>query len=258
MHAPSRQWIETAFQLLRPWRWLTEPVCIDIGNVPRQGRVLLVANHTVLGLFDTPVLAMEVWARRGRMLRGLADRAHVAIPGWWTLLERSGAVEGTRANAIALLEAGEAVLAFPGGGREVMKRKGERYRLLWKERTGFAHVAIAARAPVVPVALVGGEEFFDIVLDAADPLLALPRRALLALTGRDELPPVVRGFAGLPLPIPRPERLYFAFGEPITPDRWAGHADDPSACRALRDAVRTALEERLAFALRQRAVPAGG
>ena len=35
------------------------------------------------------------------------------------------------------MERGEAILVFPGGGREVMKRKDEDYVLIWKERLGF-------------------------------------------------------------------------------------------------------------------------
>jgi hypothetical protein len=38
------------------------------------------------------------------------------------------------------------VLVYPGGGREVAKRKGEKYQLLWKERVGFARLAIEAAA----------------------------------------------------------------------------------------------------------------
>jgi len=247
----SRALVDAAFLLLRPWRWLTEPACFGMEHVPAAGRVLLVANHTIMGVFDTPVLAAEIYARRGRMIRGLADRLHFAVPLWGAMLAQLGAVLGTRAAAVALLEAEEAVLVFPGGGREVMKRRGEKYRLLWGDRVGFAHVAIATGTPIVPLAMVGGEEFFDILADADDAVLTLPRLAMRALAGRDEVPPIVAGLGGLPLPVPRPGRLYFAFGRPIPTDDWAGRAD-PAACRAVRDLARAAVEERIAFALARR------
>jgi hypothetical protein len=48
------------------------------------------------------------------------------------------------------------VLVFPGGGREVTKRKGEAHKVIWKERTGFARMAIEhgyiERAPAVDLA----------------------------------------------------------------------------------------------------------
>eukprot|EP00959_Pyramimonas_sp_CCMP1952_P265617 5553482-Pyramimonas_sp.AAC.1 len=39
----------------------------------------------------------------------------------------------TPRNCFKLLQAGQAVLLYPGGAREVAKRKNEKYKLLWKE-----------------------------------------------------------------------------------------------------------------------------
>ena len=87
-------------------------------------------------------------------------------------------MRGTRENCSRLLEAGEPVLVFPGGGREVMKHKGEKYKLVWKERVGFARLAIQHGVPIVPFASVGVEDMFEIVLDAED-LLNSPLGSLL-------------------------------------------------------------------------------
>ena len=57
-------------------------------------------------------------------------------------------------------------------------------------------------------------------------------------------PPVVRG-VGL-TGIPRPERLYFWFGEPIDTTRFAGHDIDPAA-RAVRDEVKQAVQAGIQF-----------
>jgi 1-acyl-sn-glycerol-3-phosphate acyltransferase len=247
---PSAAWVDLVARVLEPWRRLTDPVCFGVDRIPRQGPVLVVANHTVLGAFDAPILALELQRRRGRLLRGLADRVHFTVPGWRDLLLRLGCIVGTRAGAMALLRRGEAVLVFPGGAREVMKHKGEKYRLLWGDRTGFANVAIACGVPIVPVGVVGGEEFFEILMDANHPLLQPPRWALERFAGRSELPPIVRGIG--PTLIPRPARLYLAFGKPIPTRRWKGREDDPEACGELRDLVRDSLEKRIAFALRRR------
>jgi 1-acyl-sn-glycerol-3-phosphate acyltransferase len=213
--------------------------------------VLLVGNHTLFGLLDLPLMVDQIRRERGRFVRGLADHAHFAVPAWRELLLRFGAVRGTRENCRALLAGGEAVLVYPGGGREVAKRKGEAYRLIWKQRLGFARLAIEAQVPVVPFGAVGAEESYDILIDADSPVLAPVRGIVERLGGRWELMwPVARG-VGL-TPLPRPQRFYFAFGEPVAATQWSGHAEDPRAQRALRDRVHRAVEGRLKFALAER------
>jgi len=54
------------------------------------------------------------------------------------------------------------------------------------------------------------------------------------------LPPLARGLG--PTLLPRPERLYFGFGEPIDTARFDGRADDDASARALRDEVRAAVK----------------
>jgi 1-acyl-sn-glycerol-3-phosphate acyltransferase len=158
-------------------------------------------------------------------------------------------VEGTRENCAALMRAGESILVFPGGAREVFKRKGQRYRLLWEGRLGFARLAIAHRYPIVPFAAVGAEECYDIVLDAGDVLRLLP--ALRGLPRAEEMPPLVRGI-GLTA-LPRPQRFYFRFAPPVETAHLAGHEDDQAACTALREQVRIAVSSGIAALRAERA-----
>lgn len=150
------------------------------------------------------------------------------------------------------MAARETILVFPGGGREVFKRKGEKYRLLWGDRLGFARLAIEHGYPIVPFGAVGAEECFDILVDAGD-VLAIPLlgRLLARIVPRaDELPPLVRGIG--PTALPRPERFYFAFGAPIETRRFAGGHGDEELCAAVRDQVRGAVETEIAFLLGER------
>jgi 1-acyl-sn-glycerol-3-phosphate acyltransferase len=255
-HRPTDVERRLAATVLAPWRALTDPRFYGLENVPLEGAVLLVGNHTIFGMLDMPLMVDELQRSRGRFVRGLAENAHFAVPAWRDLLVRFGAVRGTRENCEALLAGGEAVLVYPGGGREVAKRKGEKYQLIWKQRTGFARMAIQAGCPIVPFGAVGAEESYDILLDADSQVFAPIRGVVEKLGGRWELAlPIARGLG--PTPLPRPQRFFFAFGEPIETTRWAGRDDDPRALRALRDRVRTSVEERVAFLLAEREVDPG-
>jgi 1-acyl-sn-glycerol-3-phosphate acyltransferase len=220
----------------QPLKSLLSPVSLGTEHIPREGAVLLTGNHTLYGMLDIPMLGLEVYERTGRAVRGLGDHNHFALPVWRDMLRHIGAVRGTRENCARLFRAGEAVLVFPGGGREVMKHKHEEYRLIWKERIGFARLAIEHGVPIVPFASVGVEDMFEVVADAED-LLRSPVGAVLRALGVTEqpwfrhgevVPPLARGRG--PASIPRLERQYFSFGEPIDPAAWAGRHEDREAC----------------------------
>jgi 1-acyl-sn-glycerol-3-phosphate acyltransferase len=254
----DRSLIDGIDHLIQPLKRLLSPVSLGAEHVPREGAVLLTGNHTLYGLVDIPMLALEIYEKTGRTVRGLADHNHFEVPLWRDLLRRIGAVRGTRENCARLFEAGEAVLVFPGGGREVMKHKHEEYKLIWKERIGFARLAIQYGVPIVPFASVGVEDMFEIVIDAED-ILRSPAGALLRVLGITEqpwfrhgeiIPPLARG-KGLG-PLPRLERQYFLFGEPVDSKRYAGRHEDRDACLALRDEVRSAIQTQIASLLEVR------
>lgn len=246
---PSASQVAAAKLLLEPWRWLTSPRFNGIDHVPRKRPFLLVANHTLMGVLDAPMLVLGLYERTGAFVRALGDHAHFTVPLWRDLLASFGTVDGTRDNCRALMQAGESILVFPGGAREVFKHKGEAYKLIWKERIGFVRMAVEFGYPIVPVAAVGAEECYEIVIDSEE-LLSTPLGPLLRrVTSRpDEIPPVVRGIG----PLPKPQRFYFAFGAPIETRRYRGRQDDAELCLRLRRRVEYALEGQIARLLEER------
>ncbi|MGW4631173.1 lysophospholipid acyltransferase family protein [Nocardia sp. NPDC004415] len=248
--APS-EWEIRAFEaFFAPLRAWTSPRFFGLENIPAEGPVLIVANHNLLGGIDAPLLMPAILRERGRLVRGLAE--HVLMqPGVREILHRFGAVRGTRANCLTLLERGEAVVVFPGGGREAIRRKGEKYALKWEGRTGFARMAIQAGVPIVPLAMIGIDDAYDIVFDGQHPAMR-PLRWTCELLGiNPELnPPLVKGIG--PTPIPRPERFYFSAGAPIDPTPWLEAEDLDGAAADLRDVVRKGLEEELQFLFTER------
>jgi 1-acyl-sn-glycerol-3-phosphate acyltransferase len=245
---PGTAALAAARTVLAPWRWLTAPRFYGLENVPGDRPAVFVGNHTVMGLLDVPLMLLGLHEHRGVLVRPLGDHVHFAIPGWRDLLRLFGTVEGTREGCRALMAAGESILVFPGGGREVFKRKGEKYRLLWGNRLGFVHLAIEHGYPILPFAAVGAEECYDIVIDAGDLLRLVP--LLRHLPRADEIPPLVRGL-GLSA-MPRPERFYFHFGQPIETAHLVGLETNERLCSAVRDEVRAAVEAGIAFLLWQR------
>lgn len=112
-------------------------------------------------------------------------------------------------------------------------------------------MAIECGAPIVPVAMIGIDDAYDIVADKDD-LMLRPLRALVEALGiHTELtPPLVRG-VGL-TPLPRPERFYFAAGAPIDPGPWRDAADLDEAADQLSRMVRKALREEILYLLHHR------
>ena len=233
---------------MEPLRKLIKPKTYGIENVPKK-RALLVGNHNTLGMVDAPLLAAELWDR-GIMVRSLGDHAHFKVPGWRDVLTRMGVVEGTREITSELMRRGELVMVFPGGAREVNKRRNERYKLVWKNRLGFARLAIQHGYPIVPFASVGAEHGIDILLDGDSPLLAPVGLLAEKLLGTRDAPPLVRG-VGL-TPLPRPERQYYWFGEPIATKPFQGREADDAVARKVRERTAAAVEEGIELMLAER------
>jgi 1-acyl-sn-glycerol-3-phosphate acyltransferase len=244
--APSAKSLAPVVKALAPVRRIAKPKFYGIEHVPTGG-ALLVGNHTLYGVFDLILWTAEL-IERGIMVRGLGEHVLFKVPVGGGLLKACGIVPGTRANMRELMRRGDLILVFPGGAREVAKRKGERYQLIWKNRLGFAVMAIEGRYPIVPFASLGIEDALDIVLDTDNPLMAPTRKLFEKLLNVEPLP-IVRGI-GL-TPIPRPERLYFWFGEPISTHEYEGVADEDNA-RDLRARTAAAIEGGLDFLFDER------
>ena len=104
-----------------------------------------------------------LFSKKDVYVHGLADHFYFACPHG-SFLKAFGAVDGTRDNADALMEAKKNILVCPGGGHEVFKHSSvSKYSLLWKERLGFARLAIKHGYQIIPCASVGVEDMIDIM-----------------------------------------------------------------------------------------------
>jgi 1-acyl-sn-glycerol-3-phosphate acyltransferase len=239
--APDERQMNRLVSILAPFERGTQPVVLGIEQIPDRP-VLFAGNHTRYSFLDLPLMIRELWTRRRIVVRGLGDHGHYAIPVWRDLLTRAGMVRGTRENVRVLMRDGENVLVFPGGAGEVFKGRGQDYQLIWKQRLGFARLAIEFGYPIVPFAAVGAEEMLRVVVDDQTPVAAQISAVMRRLVGVP-LPPVARGIG--PTVLPRPERLYFWFGNPIHTARYEGAAESDTAAREVRDLVKERVERQI-------------
>ncbi|GAQ85441.1 hypothetical protein KFL_002350160 [Klebsormidium nitens] len=246
-------------RLLEPWRIVTSPLVSGAENLPDPSAeprrpILFVGNHTIFGLYDSPLLVHELFMR-GFRCRGLAHPGHWRS-GAGQLFERYGNVKATPFAAYKLLKEGEDVLLFPGGAREVVKRKGEEYQLQWREKADFVRMASRLGAIIVPFGALGGDDAYKILWDGRD-ILSSPVgpfvEELYKSVGleADLVYPVTRlPFLGLPIPSPIPipaiERIYFHFAPAVDTSQYACDLSDADACQDLYGLVRRSVEESIA------------
>ncbi len=140
--------------VFRPWAEGTE-------NVPKDGPAILASNHLSFSdhfFAPLPLPRKVVFLAKseyftGRGLKGLLSRAFFSGVGQIPV-DRTGGEAGDRAlrTGLRVLAAGEVLGIYPEGTRTPDGR-------LYRGKTGVARLALEARAPVIPTAMVGGFEF---------------------------------------------------------------------------------------------------
>ena len=204
-----------------------------IEHVPQEGRVVLASNHSGTIPMDAMMISHDLMRNRQRPARVAMDYFVPSLPWVNLVLVRAGGFGGSRGNFHALLEQDELVLVFPEGVPGIGKPFSQRYKLQ-KWRAGHAELAIAHRAPIVPMCVIGAEEQWP----------QIARIEGIDLLGAPHLP--------IPAtPFPLPVKLHLWYGEPIPiPDLYEPrHALDADAVAEATAMVRTAVEGLIAHGL---------
>lgn len=134
--------------LFRPW-------VEGLENVPKEGPVILAPNH--LSFFDS--LFMPLMIPRRVVFLGKSDYFDKWYLRWFfegvgvipVRREGGSAGEAALAAGVGQLEKGLAVGIYPEGTRSPDGR-------VYRGKTGVARMALRARCPVVPIALIGTRE----------------------------------------------------------------------------------------------------
>jgi 1-acyl-sn-glycerol-3-phosphate acyltransferase len=160
------------------------------------------------------------------------------------LLAACGATVGSPESAGELMRHDQTILVFPGGGRELAKFKGEEYSLRWQGRTGFARIAAEHDYPIVPAGLIGGDDVYRSLTTRDGRWGRLSQALAKALGAPDDMAmPLLHGIG--PTLIPRPQRMYLRFAEPIDTIRPTG-VSAPDWADTVKHRTQTALEAVLA------------
>jgi 1-acyl-sn-glycerol-3-phosphate acyltransferase len=132
-----------------------------IENVPATGGALLVANHGGALPPDAAIIAKAIREEHPhpRPVNITVEHFFKGYPGFSMLIPKIGGVPAHPANVQRLLyDEEQLVLVFPEGRKATEKLYKDRYRLRRFGRGGFVEAAMRARAPIVPVCVVGAEE----------------------------------------------------------------------------------------------------
>ncbi|MGH2824640.1 MAG: 1-acyl-sn-glycerol-3-phosphate acyltransferase [Thermoleophilaceae bacterium] len=132
-----------------------------IENLPAAGGAMLVSNHSGALPPDAPMIAKAISEEHPhpRQLHVTVENFFRGYPGFSMLIPKIGCVTAHPANVHRLLyDEEQLVLVFPEGRKGTEKLYKDRYRLRRFGRGGFVEAAMRARAPIVPVCVVGAEE----------------------------------------------------------------------------------------------------
>jgi len=220
---------------------------VGVENIPRNGRCLVVANHSGTLPLDGWMLRTAVRLRHAdaRDLRWLVEDYVYHLPFAGAFIGRVGGVRACQENAERLLASGSLVAVFPEGVKGIGKLYRERYKLQRFGRGGFIRLCLRTGTPLVPCAIIGAEE--------ASPMLHRDERVSKAL-GLPYLPVTptfpLLGPLGL---VPAPTKWKIVFGELVSFDGYSPEAaDDPVLVGRLADRVRAGIQSMLEAALGER------
>lgn len=159
---------------IRALRGYTRLKVDGLENVPQEGAAILAANHTGwLGL-DYALAALILHDEAHRIPRGLVHQAWFVAPQTAQFAAKVGLTKVSKQAMADELQAGNLVVVFPEGEKGAF-RPGSGYQLSEFAR-GFVRVAMAQGVPIIPVAILGGEESnpVDRTIHSYEQLLKMP------------------------------------------------------------------------------------
>jgi 1-acyl-sn-glycerol-3-phosphate acyltransferase len=235
----AKVWYSVGKRRLLPY---FRPEVTGIENLP-AGRVLIVPNHSGQFPIDGFIIALAclLRAKPPRLVRAMVERYFPTVPFVNEIFTRCGAVLGDPINCRNLLLDDQAIVVFPEGVKGGGKTWKHRYQLQPFGR-GFMRLALQTNTPIVPCAVIGGEESVISIYNA---------KKLARVLGAPYFPvspfvPLLGPAAYFPLPV----KFHIHMGAPL---RFSGPFDDEDTVidQKVKE-VKDAVEGLIAQGLRER------
>uniref|UniRef100_A0A670XWK3 Transmembrane protein 68-like n=1 Tax=Pseudonaja textilis TaxID=8673 RepID=A0A670XWK3_PSETE len=108
-----------------------------------DGPALIIHYHGPTFL-DILYLSVFIFIRKKKLIHIVADHSIFSIPGVKLISDVLQFMPGSQEECRKVLENGELLMISPGGVREALFSD-ENYTIIWRNRKGFAQVAIDAK-----------------------------------------------------------------------------------------------------------------
>lgn len=172
-------------------------------NIDPNKAYMVISNHTGQIPIDALLIctAFATELEKPRVLRPLVERFLNSLPffGKWSV--EGGAVLGDRNNCLNLLKRNESILVFPEGVTGIAKSPKNYYQLKPFTR-GFYRMALTANVEILPICVVGAEDFYPFVFHFRSLAKILNFPALPISPNLVPLPSPIDIYIGKPYTIP--------------------------------------------------------
>ncbi len=135
------------------------------GNLEVEDKpYMVVSNHSGQIAIDGVLIGISFLDKinNPRILRPLVERFVIKLPFLADWFQAHGAVLGDRENCMNLIKNGFSPLVFPEGMKGISKNT-DRFYKLQDFSEGFLRMALKGGVSILPVAVVGAEEFYPYV-----------------------------------------------------------------------------------------------
>jgi 1-acyl-sn-glycerol-3-phosphate acyltransferase len=185
--------------------------CHGIEHVPKQGRAMIIGNHSGGVAFDGAMVLTSMFLEMEppRLASAMVEKFINKLPVSSLWSQRTGQFTGLPEHAIRLLEDERALIVFPEGARGTAKLYKDRYSLV-DFGTGFMRLALKTKTPIVPCGFLGGGAAFPTVINLPGKLVGVPYVPVTAYLA----------------PVPIPVQLEIHYGAPM---RFEGTGNEDDA-----------------------------